>query len=53
MEGSPANEILKVIEEENVDLVIMGSSEKMGFDKFLLGSVADNVLKNSKCPVLF
>lgn len=52
MEGSPANEILKAIEEENVDLVIMGSSGKTGFDKFLLGSVADKVVKNSKRPVL-
>jgi nucleotide-binding universal stress UspA family protein len=51
-EGSPANEILKAMDEENVDLVVMGSSGKIGFEKFLLGSVADKVVKNAKYPVL-
>lgn len=52
IEGSPAKEILKTIEKEDVDLVIMGSSGKTGFDKFLLGSVADKVVKNFKHPIL-
>lgn len=51
-EGSPANEILKAIEKEDIDLVIMGSTGKTGFEKFLLGSVADKVVNKSKCPVL-
>lgn len=52
VKGSPANEILKVAEEENVDLIVMGSSGKTGFEKFLLGSVADKVVTNAKRPVL-
>ena len=52
VEGSPANEILKYSEENDVDLIVMGSSGKTGFEKFLLGSVADKVVKNSKSSVL-
>lgn len=51
-EGSPANVILKTIDEENVDLVIMGTSGKTGLDRFLLGSVAEKVVKSAPCPVL-
>ncbi len=51
-EGSPAKEILKVAEEENVDLIVIGSSGKSRFDKFLMGSVADKVSKHAHCSVL-
>lgn len=51
-EGSPAKMILKVASEENVDLIVIGSSGKSGFDKFILGSVSDKVVNAAKCPVL-
>ena len=51
-EGSPARVILETIEEENIDLVVIGSSGKTGFDKFLMGSVAEKVVKSAKCSVL-
>lgn len=51
-EGSPAKEILKVAEEENIDLIVIGSSGKSRFDKFLMGSVADKVSKHASCSVL-
>ena len=50
--GNPAETILKTIEEEHIDLVIMGNSGKHGLDRFLLGSVAEKVLRNATCPVL-
>ena len=40
-EGSPARVILEVADEEAVDLIVMGSSGKSGFDRFIMGSVAD------------
>ena len=46
-EGSPARVILETIEEEDIDLVVIGSSGKTGIDKFLMGSVA-----SAKCSVL-
>ena len=51
-EGSPAESILKTIEKENIDLVVMGTSGKHGLDRFLLGSVTEKVVRSSKCPVL-
>ena len=51
-EGSPANVILEVANEESVDLIIMGSSGKSGFDRFIMGSVADKVVNSAKCAVL-
>ena len=42
-EGSPARVILEVAQEEDIDLIVMGSSGKSGFDRFIMGSVADKV----------
>ena len=51
-EGSPAKIILEVAEEEGADLIVIGSSGKSGFDRFILGSVSDKVVNAAKCPVL-
>jgi len=51
-EGSPANAILKTIDKEHIDLVVMGTSGKHGLDRFLLGSVTEKVVRSAKCPVL-
>jgi len=51
-EGSPADVVLKTIKEEGIDLVVVGTSGKHGLDRFLLGSVAENVVRSSICPVL-
>ena len=47
--GDPAREILKLIEKENFDLVVMASHGQNG--NFRFGSVAEKVLKNSPIPV--
>ena len=51
-EGSPAKVILEVANEEDIDLIVMGSSGKSGFDRFIMGSVADKVVNSAKCAVL-
>ncbi len=51
-EGSPADIIVKKIKEENIDLVVMGTSGKHGLDRFLLGSVTEHVVRSSPIPVL-
>ncbi|WP_406535628.1 universal stress protein [Methanobrevibacter sp.] len=51
-EGSPAKAILEVAKEEEIDLIVMGSSGKSGFDRFIMGSVADKVVNSAKCAVL-
>lgn len=51
-EGNPANELIRYAEEEGMDVVIMGTLGKTGLDKLLLGSVAENLVRHSKVPVM-
>ncbi|MCZ7356176.1 MAG: universal stress protein [Candidatus Methanoperedens sp.] len=52
IEGHPAEEIIKYAEKNSVDLIVMGTLGKSGLDRFLLGSVAEKVVRISKIPVL-
>ncbi|MDY9927148.1 universal stress protein [Methanosarcina sp.] len=52
LEGSPANEIVDFAEENDIDLIVMGTLGKTGFQKILLGSVAQNVVRHSRKAVL-
>ncbi|MDX9786876.1 MAG: universal stress protein [Desulfobacterales bacterium] len=47
--GDPAKEILKLIEKEKLDIVVMASHGEKG--NFRFGSVAEKVVKNSPVPV--
>jgi nucleotide-binding universal stress UspA family protein len=51
-EGHPSEEILKVADEEGVDLVIVGCSEKSRFQRYLTGCASREVEKNAKVPVM-
>lgn len=48
--GDPAQEILKLTEEEKVDMVVMASHGRKGW--FHFGSVAEKVVKKSPVPVV-
>ncbi len=50
--GKPADEILKTIEKEGIDLVVMGASGKHGFNRLYPGSVTEMVVRSASCPVL-
>jgi universal stress protein A len=50
--GIPYNEILKEGKEQGIDLIVIASLGRSGIAKYFIGSVARNVLKGSKCPVL-
>ena len=41
-----------LIEQKEIDLVVLGSRGRTGFGKTLLGSVAEQILRQSPCPVL-
>lgn len=51
-QGYPANAILQEIEEENIDLVVMGSHGYGPIMGSVLGSVSQRVLQRAECPVL-
>ena len=50
--GYAAEEILSLAENEDADLIVMGTHGRKGIDRILFGSVAEKVVKNSSRPVL-
>jgi nucleotide-binding universal stress UspA family protein len=48
--GSPASKI--VHDSARFDLIVMGTLGRSGVSKFLLGSVAEKVVRFAECPVL-
>ncbi|MDY0129111.1 MAG: universal stress protein [Methanosarcina vacuolata] len=52
LEGYPSNEIIDFAENNNIDLIVMGSLGATGLERFLIGSVAETVVRGSKVPVL-
>jgi nucleotide-binding universal stress UspA family protein len=50
VEGSSVDEI--VAGAESADLIVMGTHGRSGFERLLLGSVAEKVLRKAPCPVL-
>lgn len=51
-QGVAYEEILAEEKEKKIDLIVIASLGRTGIAKYLIGGVARNVLKGSKCPVL-
>jgi nucleotide-binding universal stress UspA family protein len=51
-QGDPATEILRVARESQCDLIVMGTHGRTGLTRFLMGSVAEAVLRLARCLVL-
>ena len=47
-----APEIAAFAEEQGIDLIVMGAHGRRGWRRFLLGSVAEEVVRTAPCPVL-
>ncbi len=52
LEGHPSNEIIEFAQKNGLDVIVVGTLGKSGLDRFLLGSVAEKVTRNSPVPVL-
>jgi nucleotide-binding universal stress UspA family protein len=50
--GSPVEEITRFVDENAVDLVVMGTHGRTGLKHLMVGSVAERVVRSSKVPVL-
>jgi nucleotide-binding universal stress UspA family protein len=50
--GTPHKAILDYAEDHGVDLVVMGTHGRRGFDRFLLGSVTEKVVRTASVPVM-
>jgi nucleotide-binding universal stress UspA family protein len=51
-EGDPARDIAVAADALSADLVVMGTHERTGLERLLLGSVAERTLRRLHCPVL-
>lgn len=52
LEGDPVAEILKAAQENNCDLIVMGTHGWSGLNRLLMGSTAEGVMRKAVCPVL-
>jgi nucleotide-binding universal stress UspA family protein len=52
LSGHPASEILNFVDQEKVDLVVMGTHGFTGLAHFFLGSTAEKVVRRADCSVL-
>jgi nucleotide-binding universal stress UspA family protein len=51
-EGPVANAILASIEDHDIDLVVIGTHGRSGIDRFIVGSVAEQIVRESPVPVM-
>lgn len=51
-QGEVWEELEKIIRQEHVDLVVIGTHGRRGLGKLLLGSVAEQIFRHADCPVL-
>lgn len=49
---SPNQEVVRVVEQEGVDLIVMGTYGRGGVRHMLFGSTAEQVVRTANCPVL-
>lgn len=50
--GDPRDALLRLVNEERADLLVMGSHGRTGFAKLLLGSVSSHAVTHAHCSVL-
>jgi nucleotide-binding universal stress UspA family protein len=50
--GDCVGHILDEARDRGSDLIVMGTHGRSGFDRWILGSVTDSVLRKAPCPVL-
>jgi nucleotide-binding universal stress UspA family protein len=50
--GDPARAIVEMVNAGGYDLIVMGTHGRTGFSRLLVGSVAENVVRRARCPVL-
>jgi nucleotide-binding universal stress UspA family protein len=51
-EGTAPDSILSFAQERNADLIVMGTHGRRGYDRMVLGSVTNRVMRTAPCPVV-
>lgn len=52
LKGNPSDELIRYSKESGVNILVMGSIGRTGISRFLLGSVAEKVIRHSEVPVI-
>jgi nucleotide-binding universal stress UspA family protein len=52
LDGAPAVEILEAARQVQCDLIVLGTHGHTGLERLVMGSVAEEVMRKAKCPVL-
>jgi nucleotide-binding universal stress UspA family protein len=50
--GNAADEIIRIADEEKVDLIVIATRGLTGLDRLIFGSVAEKVVRLARCPAL-
>jgi len=51
MAGNAARDIVEFADEQGADLIVMATHGRTGLERFLIGSVAEKVVRRARCPV--
>lgn len=51
-QGNAPNCILSFAQKQNMEVIVMGTHGRRGFDRLVLGSTTDRVMRKAACPVL-
>ena len=51
-DGDVGEVLWKMVREHEIDLVVIGTHGRKGFEKVLMGSVAEEIFRTAPCPVL-
>jgi nucleotide-binding universal stress UspA family protein len=51
-QGNASDLILSVAQAHNIEVIVMGTHGRRGFDRLVLGSTTDRVIRKASCPVL-
>lgn len=51
-DGKPSAKIVETAKEWNADYIVVGTQGRTGLSHLLMGSVAEDVIRHSKIPVL-
>jgi nucleotide-binding universal stress UspA family protein len=50
--GKPAEEILALAEQNNIDLIVLTTKGDSGLRRALVGSTAETIMRQASCPVM-
>jgi universal stress protein A len=50
--GTPDDDVVRMANEIGADLIVMATHGRKGLSHFILGSVAERVMREADCPVL-